>query len=255
MERYFSSRRLRSLSVLSLRSWPRWRCRASPSAAAAASGSEWAPPGGSGTISSITPRFRRSCAVIFRASAARSRWLASFHRIAAHPSGGITEYTEVSRLSTPSARAAARADGERAARAAFADHRGDDRRLQRRHLDQAARDRLGLAALFGAEAGVGARRVDQGDHGRAEFRRQPHEPHRLAVALRMRHPEVAIQVFLGVAALLMSDDHDGDAVEPRPAADDGGVVAVQAVAVQLHEIGEYGVDVVERIGPARMPGD
>src|SRR6266566_2143273 len=91
IDRYFSSRRLSSLSILILRSWRRWRRRDSPSACAAASGSACAPPGGSGTISSITPRSRRSSAVSLSASAARSRWLASFQRMAAHPSGEITE--------------------------------------------------------------------------------------------------------------------------------------------------------------------
>ena len=55
------------------------------------------------------------------------------------------------------------AERERAARAALADDHGDDGRRQRRHLEDVARHRLGLAALLGAEAGVGARRVDERD--------------------------------------------------------------------------------------------
>src|SRR3954464_964558 len=43
---------------------------ASPPRRQVASGSVWAPPGGSGMISSTTPRARRSGAVIFIASAA-----------------------------------------------------------------------------------------------------------------------------------------------------------------------------------------
>ena len=43
------------------------------------------------TISSISLSRSRSCAVILSASAARSRWLASFQRMAAQPSGEITE--------------------------------------------------------------------------------------------------------------------------------------------------------------------
>ena len=71
----------------------------------------------------------------------------------------------------------------------------------------------------------------------------------------MRHPEVAVEIVLGIAALLVTDDHDADAVEPRPSADDGRIVPVQPVAVQLDEVGEHGVDVVEWVRAAGMAGD
>src|SRR5512143_2952583 len=112
IERYFSSRRFRSLSILTRRSSRTWRRSDSPSACAVASGSAWAPPGGSGRISSITPSRRRSWAVSLSASAARSRWLASFHRMAAQPSGVITEYTEFSSINTRSASPTASAPPE-----------------------------------------------------------------------------------------------------------------------------------------------
>src|SRR5262245_8807673 len=60
-------------------------------------------------------------------------------------------------------------DRERPARAAFADDRGNDRGLQRRHFDQTTRDRLGLAPLFRAEPRVGAWRIDKRNDGGAEF--------------------------------------------------------------------------------------
>src|SRR5207245_784979 len=50
-----------------------------------------APPIGSGTIASMTPRRRRSGAVIRIAAAASGAFAASPQRIAAHPSGEITE--------------------------------------------------------------------------------------------------------------------------------------------------------------------
>src|SRR6266550_1690151 len=112
MERYFSSRRLRSFSILTLRRWRTWRRSVSPRAADAASGSACAPPGGSAMISSMTPSSSRSSAVILSASAARSRWLASFHRMAAQPSGEMTEYTEFSSISTRSASPTASAPPE-----------------------------------------------------------------------------------------------------------------------------------------------
>src|SRR6266581_3623847 len=50
---------------------------------------------------------------------------------------------------------------DRPARASLADHRRDDGSAERRHLDQAARDRLGLAAFLRSETGVGAGRIDE----------------------------------------------------------------------------------------------
>ena len=97
--------------------------------------------------------------------------------------------------------------------------------------------------------------VDQRDHGPPELLGHLHEPERLAVSLRVRHAEVAAQVVLHVAALLVPDHHDGPAVEPRPPPDDRLVVAVAPVAPELEPVGEYAVDVVERVGTARMAGD
>src|SRR5438093_669593 len=82
-------------------------------------------------------------------------------------------------------------DRQGAAAAALARHHREDRHPQRRHLLEIARDRLGLAALFGAEPGIGAGRVDERDDGLTELLGQMHEPERLAIALGMRHPEVA----------------------------------------------------------------
>src|SRR6184192_4328403 len=86
----------------------------------------------------------------------------------------------------------------------------------------------------------------------AEQFREVHEAQRLAVALRMGHPEIAPQVLLGVAPLLMADHHDARAVQPRPPGHHRRVVAEQPVAVQLHEVGEYGAEIVERVGPLRV---
>ena len=49
---------------------------------------------------------------------------------------------------------------ERAAAAPLADHRADHRDAELAHLLDVARDRLRLAALLGADPGVGARRVE-----------------------------------------------------------------------------------------------
>ena len=103
-----------------------------------------------------------------------------------------------------------------------------------------------LTALFSPEPRPRARRVDQREHRYLELLRELHEPQRLPIALGMRHPEVAAQVLLRVAAALVPDDHHRLAFETRPAGEDGGVFAKQPIAVQLDEIGEGQPDVVRR---------
>ncbi len=146
-------------------------------------------------------------------------------------------------------------DRERAAGAAFADHRDDDRHAQSGHLVQVAADRLRLAALLGADSRVRAGRVDEREQRQAELLGELHETQRLAIALRSRHAEVAEDFFLGVAPFLVADHHAWLAVEAREAADDGGIVAIRSVAVQLAEIREQAIDVIERVRPLRMPRD
>ena len=75
----------------SVASRSRWRTRARPTASIVATGSECAPPGGSGITSSTTPRALQSAAVTRIASAASRAFAWSFQRIAAHPSGEMTE--------------------------------------------------------------------------------------------------------------------------------------------------------------------
>ncbi len=113
----------------------------------------------------------------------------------------------------------------------LADHHGDRGNSESSHLAKVHGNRLGLAALFGTDAGVGARGVDERHDGAAELLSESHEPQRLAVSLGMGHAEVAAQVLLHVAALLVADDHDRAAVETSPSPHDGGIVTVHAVAV------------------------
>jgi hypothetical protein len=47
----------------------------------------------------------------------------------------------------------------------------------------------------------------------------------------------------------VADDHDGLAIQPRPAADDRGVFPIQPVAMQLDEIAEHRSEIVVREGP------
>ena len=69
----------------------------------------------------------------------------------------------------------------------------------------------------------------------------------------MRRAEIAVDALLHVAALLRADDQDLFAVKTRHAADDGGIVAEAAVAVNFAEVGKNALDVVESLGALRMP--
>ena len=83
---------------------------------------------------------------------------------------------------------------------------------------------------------MGSGNVDEGDDRQAESFGELHEPDGLAIALWVRHPEVAPDVLVGVGALLLADD--GNAADHRagPAPHDGGVVAEQPVPVQFDEV-------------------
>ena len=111
-------------------------------------------------------------------------------------------------------------DAERAAAAAFAADDDDDRHVEQRHLAQVERDRLSDAALFGFDARIGRRRVDEHDDRPAELLGQPHHAQRLAIALGPRVAEVPEDLLLGVAALLVADDQHRLAVEAREAGHD-----------------------------------
>src|SRR5262245_48156095 len=99
-------------------------------------------------------------------------------------------------------------DRDRAARAADAD---DDRDIRYAELEagfRGARDRLGLAALLGADARIGALGVDEREDWNLEAVGHLHQPHCLAVALRPRHAEIVLEPIFRGRALLVADDAD-----------------------------------------------
>ena len=137
----------------------------------------------------------------------------------------------------------------RAARAALADDRRDHRHRQREARLGRAGDRLGLAALLGLDAGIGARRVDQRHHRQAEAAGELHQPDRLAVAFGLAHAEIVLEPALGVVALLVPDQHDLAPADRGEAAHDRLVVAVMAIAGERHEFLERERDVVAEMRP------
>ena len=146
-------------------------------------------------------------------------------------------------------------DGDGAAGAALADDHGDQRHAERQAAVGRAGDGLGLAALLRADAGVGAGGVDQREHRQAESVGEVHQPHGLAIALRLRHAEVVLDAALGVGALLVADHHHRAAAEAAEPAHDGRVLGEVAVAGQRREILDQRIDVVEAMRPVGMARD
>src|SRR5206468_1330853 len=78
---------------------------------------------------------------------------------------------------------------------------------------------------------------------------------RFPVALGIRAAEIALEVFLEVAAFLMADDDALFVPDRGEAAGHRAVLGKEPVAVQLDEITERKLDIIERKWPRRVPGN
>ena len=132
--------------------------------------------------------------------------------------------------------AVAGSESERAAAAALADHHAEERRAKARHLHQVHGDRLGHAAFLRADPGVGAHGVNECHDRQMVFLGELHHAERLPVAFRMRHAEVARELLLRRAALLLADEDDLLPVQAREPGHNRVVVAEPAVAVEIYEV-------------------
>ena len=182
------------------------------------------------------------------AEAASCARVVSRQRIEAAPSGEIALQIACSSMIT----LVGRGDGDGAARAALADNRRHVRHTDFQTGLGRARDGLGLTAFLGADPRIGAGGIDQRDDRDVEAIRHRHKPHRLAIAFGTRHAEIVPEPAVGVGALFVADDADELAAEAAEAADDGGVVAVLAIAGERYELGDQRRDVIEAVRPLRM---
>ncbi len=225
--------------------------RASPTAATVSLGWRCAPPSGSGMIRSTMPSWLQ----VLGGQPHRLGRLRSL--IVAAPEDRGTAFGGNDRVDRVLEHQHLVGDRERhgTARAALADDHADqrDRELQA-GLDR-ARDRLGLAALLGADAGMGAGRVDQRHDRQAEALGEVHQAHRLAVAFGVRHAEVVAHPALGVGALLVADHDQRAAAEARETALDRAVVAEGAIARERRVVLEQLGRVVGEMRPLGMARD
>ena len=109
--------------------------------------------------------------------------------------------------------------------------------------------------LLGGNTGIGPWDVDQADQRERVTLGQLHQPHRLAIPLRVRHAEVPRRAFLEVASLLVSDQGDGPTLEAAEPDDDGRIVGASAVSVQLDPVLEQALHVVQRVRTILVPGE
>src|SRR5512132_857739 len=146
-------------------------------------------------------------------------------------------------------------DAERASRATLADHRDNDGDAQLHHLTKVHSDCLRDVALLRSDSWKSAWRVDQGNHRHPEFFAETHQAQGLAIALRMRTPEVAHHVLLGVAPLLVSDNDATLAAEHCHSAWHCAIVGKAAVPVQFDPVRKTALNVIERERPLIVPSD
>src|SRR5215469_18441346 len=85
--------------------------------------------------------------------------------------------------------------------------------------------------------------------------RHAHQTRGFAVPLRPRHAEIMFQAGIGVGTFFMADHANALAAKTAEAADNGGILAVLAVAGERHEIGNQARDVIEAMRPLRVPRD
>ena len=145
--------------------------------------------------------------------------------------------------------------GQRPAAAPLAGDHRDHRHSEGAHQGQGGGDGLGLALRLRLKAGVGPRRVDEGEDGAAELLRLTHEALGLAVALGAGHPKIALHVLLKGAALPVAQHGDRPAVEAGDGPEDAGILPVEPVPLADKYVGEQGIDKIQRPGTARGAGD
>ena len=116
-------------------------------------------------------------------------------------------------------------------------------------------DRLGLAAGLGLAARIGTRRIDKADHWQAVLFGEAHQPHRFAVTFRVRHAEVGFDILFHTASLAVADQHHLASADRGETANQGAVIAEQAIAVKLHKVIAHQTDVIRDVGAFRMARD
>ena len=105
-----------------------------------------------------------------------------------------------------------------------------------RHLAQIEGDGFSLTSLFSVDPRVRTGSINERHDGTAELLGNFHDAQRLAVAFGLWHPEIAIQLLLGIPSLLMTDQAHRRVAEKAETADDCSVVSEFAIPVNLDKV-------------------
>ena len=176
----------------------------------------------------------------------------SRHRIAAHPSGGMTLYTANSCIRIRSPIAMPSAPPLPPSPQMFTMIGTSSRAISRRFTAMASAIPRSSDSTPGYAAGVSTKTMI----GPAELLGQPHRTQRFAIALGLRIPEVPEDLLLGVAAaLVVADDEDRQALVGGGARHDRVIVGKPPIAMNLDEVGEQQARVFEDARTRRVPRD
>ena len=110
-----------------------------------------------------------------------------------------------------------------------------------------------MASLLGVNTGICSGRVDNGDDRPAKLFGHPHDTQCLSITFRFRHRKITVPAFVNVAALLLADNSDVNAVYLGESGDHGRIVRKSPIAVYLDEIREHLFKEIHRVWPIRVP--
>src|SRR5207248_1455662 len=110
------------------------------------------------------------------------------------------------------------------------------------------------APLFGAQSGVCAGDIYEREDRARELLRNVHRTQCLPVTLRIRQSEIPVDLLLGIAAFLRSNQQHFLTVESRHAANHGRIIGKTPVAMDFAEISEDFLYVIEKIRALRVAG-
>src|SRR5439155_3654566 len=104
-----------------------------------------------------------------------------------------------------------------------------------------------------ANAGIRAGSVALSNDRQSKLFGELHASKSFAIAFGMGQPEIALHLFLGILALVMTDEHNAMPAESRQPAFDGRIVAESSVAVQFAKLAADQLDIVLEKWALRVP--
>ena len=111
-----------------------------------------------------------------------------------------------------------------------------------------------LSAFLRFHAAKRARRIHKTDYRPPKLFSLSQRAHRFAVALGVRHAEVAAHALFERMTLLLPDYRDGPALKPRNRCNNGFVVTETAVALDFKDAAEQLFNIISCLRPVFLTG-